>query len=447
MRFLKDRQPHQEKIGRLSFEATLRLVQDTILDPEAMGEERAARNRRKAEDAMAGVPGARSESVKMVEEFLAERGVEVEGMGLSRAAYEIYRELWGLGPLEEVYRDPAVNEIQVNAPDQVFVLRDLKLERLEGVRFRDDDHVLNLVVRIVMHDRGVSLNRSSPTIESMRKDGTRITATCPPVSEHVTLALRKHISRVVTFEEMVEKGIMDEKCRDLLRLLVRGRANIAVIGGVGSGKTTMVRTLFGETDLRARTVVLETDRELFLSKNYPNRNIVELEEHPEVGCTLKDLFRVVLRYTPTMIIVGEFRGEGEATEAVRACERGHDSSMTTAHFGSAEEFVSGTARLLLKEGYNLPEEAAMKLVATAFNVVVKMRGDSTRGVIKLESVTELLSGNPVQYRELLRWVSSGWNYYEGEWRLFERPSERLLHRLFVYGVTEQMVEEVYGKWS
>lgn len=422
-------------------------MQDRILDPESLGEEEAARNRRVAEDAMAGVPGARVQAIKMVEGFLAGRGVEIEGMDLPRAAYEIYRELWGLGPLEEAYRDPAVNEIQVNAPDQVFVLRDLKLERLEDVRFRDDDHVLNLVARMVMHDRGVSLNRSSPTIESMRKDGTRITATCPPVSEHVTLVMRKHTPRVVTFEEMIERGVIDEKCRDLLRLLVRGRANMAVIGGVGSGKTTMVRTFFGETDPRARTVVLETDRELFLSKNYPGRNIVELEEHPEVGRTLKDLFRVVLRYTPTIIIVGEFRGEGEATEAVRACERGHDSSMTTAHFNSPQEFVSGTARMLIREGYNLPEKAAMKLVATAFNVVVKMRGDATRGVIKLESITELLPGNPVQYRELLRWVPSGWDYYEGDWKLFEKPSERLLHRLFVYGVTAQMVEEVYQKWS
>ncbi|SHE97522.1 pilus assembly protein CpaF [Desulfofundulus australicus DSM 11792] len=396
---------------------------------------------------MAGVPGARSESVKMVEEFLSERGVEVEGMDLSRAAYEIYRELWGLGPLEEVYRDPAVNEIQVNALDKIFVLRNLRLEPVEDVRFRDDDHVMSLVTRMVMHDRGVSLNRSSPTIESMRKDGTRITATCPPVSEYVTLTLRKHIPRAITFDEMVERGTMDEKGRDLLKLLVRGRANIAVVGGVGSGKTTMVRTLFSETDPRARTVVLETDRELFLSKNYPGHNIVELEEHPEVGRTLKGLFRVVLRFTPTMIIVGEFRGEGEATEAVRACERGHDGSITTAHFGSAPEFVSGTARLLVKEGLNLPREAAEELVAAAFNVVVKMFGDSTRGVIKLESVTELVPGNPVQYRDLLRWVPSGDDYLKGDWKLVERPGKRLLSRLFRYGVTGRMVEEVYEKWS
>jgi pilus assembly protein CpaF len=435
----------EARADRIGFEAVVRLVQEALFDAQAVGEEQASRNRQIAEDAMAGVPVARSRAIRMVEEFLAGAGIAVEGLEPARAAYEIYRDLWGMGPLEELYHDPAVNEIQVNAPDRVFVLRNLRLEPAEGVRFRDDDHVLSLVARLVMHDRGVALNRSSPTVESMRKDGTRITATCPPVSEHVTLALRKHVPRVITLDEMVGQGVMGERARDLLRLLVRGRANIAVIGGVGSGKTTLVRALFAEVDPRARAVVLETDRELFLAKNYPDRNVVEMEEHPEAGRTLKSLFKTVLRYTPTVIIVGEFRGEGEASEAVQACERGHDGSLTTAHFSSARMFVSGTARLLLREGLNLPPEIAEEMVAGAFNVVVKMFGDPTRGKIMLESITELVPGRPVQYRELLRWEPSRRGYFSGAWRLVERPSDSLLGRLFCHGVLPDEVEGVYAE--
>lgn len=437
-----------EKKGKVDFDHAVRLVQDTIQDPERLGEQRAARNKEVLERVLAGVPDSRSEAVKAIGELLEELVAEVEGMDLKEAAYEIYKEVWGLGPMEDLYRDPSVNEIQENAPGKVYVIRNLKLEPVPEVKFRDNNHVLNLITRLVMHDRGVALNRSSPTIESMRKDGTRITATCPPVTEYVTLAMRKHFPEAIPLDKMVEMGVFDVKVCELAKILVRGRANMAIVGGVGSGKTTIVRSLFGEVDANARVIVLETDRELFLNKNYPERNIIEMEEHPEADRTLKDLFRTTLRYSPNIIIVGEFRGEGEATEAVRACERGHDGSLTTGHFGSAPEFVGGTARLLLKEGFNLPKEAAEELVASAFNVVIKMFGDSTRGIIKLESVTEIaVEDGKIVYRDLARWVPTGEDYLTGEYHLLEKPGKGLMARFKRYGVSLAEVEEVWRKWS
>lgn len=426
----------------MDLEGALRYVQACFSAEDVVGEEKAAEREKLVKDAMAGAPGTRNAAVKELVAFFAEQGLEVEGMEPGQAAYEIYKELWGLGPLEEAYRDPAVNEVQVNAPDRVYALKDLRLEPIAGVSFESDAHVMALVKRMLLHDRGASFDHSNPTVESMRRDGTRITATCPPVTGCVTLTLRKHVQKVVPFEEMIARGVMDARTAELLKLLVRGRANIAIIGGVGSGKTTLLRTLFGESDPRARVVVLETDRELHLSKNYPDRNIVEMEEHPEVRRTLKDLFRVVLRYTPTFIIVGEFRGEGEASEAVRACERGHDGSLTTAHFGSAAEFVAGTARLLLKEGLVLPQESLEALVATAFNVTVRMFGDPTRGVIRLEAVSELVPGE--RPRDLVVWKPGG-SGSRGTWALAGFPSERLLARLDKYGVPPSAVEEVLGR--
>jgi len=427
-----------------TFDDAVLIVQDLFTSADFLGEERAARNRALAEDAAAGTRGAKKETLKLLSGFLEENGIKVDGFEIETLAYSIYKEIWGLGPLEEIYEDPGVNEIQVNAPDKIYVMKNLKLERLESIRFRDDDHVMNLISRMVMHDRGVSLNRSSPTIESMRRDGTRITATCPPVTEHVTLAFRKHLNRVVSFEEMVEKGIMDERGAKILKLLVRGRANIAVIGGVGSGKTTLVRTLCGELPPAARIIVLETDRELDLARCYPERNIVEMEEHKELKKTLKELFRTVLRYSPVVVIVGEFRGEGEASEAIQACERGHDGSMTTAHFSSPELFVKGTARMLIKEGLSLPEGAAESMVASAFNVVVKMYGNSAEGIMKLEAITELLPGEPFLCRPLYVWEHAEGNYAEGKWTIAGKPSEALVSRLFRYGVKRADVERVFG---
>lgn len=381
---------------------------------------------------MAGVPGAREQAVRIVLETLVQHGAEVEGMALEEAAEEIYSYAWGLGPLEPLYRDPSVNEIRVNAPDRVYVLRNVRNERVD-VRFRDDEHVMKIVTRITMHDRGVALNRSSPTIESMRKDGTRITATCPPVTEHVTLVLRKPFPRVVTPGEMERLGTLDAKVWRVLETLVRGRANVLISGGTGSGKTTLLRTLFAASAPSARTVVLETDRELFLAKLFPERDIIEMEEHPETGRTLGSLFKVVLRYSPNIFIVGEFRGADEAREAVRACLRGHDGSMATAHFGSPREAVEGVAKLLVEGGLNVPLRVAASLVASAYHVVVQMFGDSTRGRILLESVTEIWpEGQAVGYRDLVRWRPRGDDYLEGEWEVCGRPTRRLVERLLRY---------------
>lgn len=422
----------REKIGRVDIKQATRIIQEVIQDTAEVGEENALQNKEILENAMAGVPGAGKRAVEVIHDELKRLGIEVEGMDLAHASYEIYKYAWGLGPIEDVYHDPSVNEIRVNASDQVYILRNLRNEKAK-ICFRDDEHVMKIITRITLHDRGVALNRSNPTIESMRKDGTRIAATCPPVTEHVTLVLRKPFSRVVTPDEFVKLGTLDEKTWLVLETLVAGRANVIIAGGTGSGKTTLLRTLFSATPSNARTMVLETDRELFLGKLFPDRDIIEMEEHPEAGRTLGGLFKIVLRFSPNLIIVGEFRAAGEAKEAVRACLRGHDGSLATAHFGTPRETIEGTGKLLLEEGMNLPLDVAVSLVASAYHVVVQMFGDSTRGMIKVESVTEVCpSVSGIEYRDLVRWVPKGDDYFEGDWKICASPSARLLERLKRY---------------
>jgi pilus assembly protein CpaF len=432
----------REKIGKVDLKKATQIVQEIIQDPSELSKETAEKHKQILIDTMAGVSGAREQTLKIVQGILQEYGVEPEGISLEDAAYEIYKYAWGLGPIEEIYHDPNINEIRVNAPDRVYVLRNMRNEKTD-IKFRDEEHVSQIITRITMHDRGVGLNKSSPTIESMRKDGTRITATCPPVSEHFTFVLRKHFSKVLTPDDLLKSGTLDEKTWNILRLLVKGRANILVAGGVGSGKTTLVRSLFSAVDPAIRTIVIETDSELFLSSLFKERDIIELEEHPEADRTLDNLFRIVLRYSPSIIIVGEFRGAGEAKEAVRACLRGHSGSFATAHFGSPQEAIEGTAKLQIEEGLNLPLEVAVSMVASAYNIVIQMFGDATRGVIKVESVTEVVAkGTEVEYRDLVRWVPSGDDYLVGEWEIKNKPTERLIKRMFRYGLTRDDLKEV-----
>ncbi len=373
---------------------------------------------------------------QLIRDIIKQYSIEITDMPLDKAIDDMYAYMWGLGPLEEIYHDPEINEIQVNKHDHINVIRKLKTEQID-ISFKDDEHVRNTIQRIIMHDRGVSLNESNPIIESMRQDGTRITATCPPVSETTTLALRKQLVKILTLNDLIHSKTLDEKTWVLLEKLVKGRANILLSGGVGSGKTAMLRTLFSLTHPKARTLVLENDRELFLRKHYPQRNIIEFEEHPEVGVSLSLLFRTLLRYSPNIIIVGEFRGAGEAKEAIRACERGHHGSMATAHFSSPKEAIEGTGRILLEEGLNISASAATLMVAGAYNVVIQMFGDTTRGIIKVDSVTEIdLKGDEVIFRDLIKWVPHKEDYAVGNWVAVNQPGDRLVKRLKQYGIVD-----------
>ncbi len=405
------------------------IIQEIIQEPQMLGEERSAKNKQVLEDAMAGVPGMNRQSQEIIVGLLDESSVEVEGMSRDQVAYEIYKYAWGLGPVEEAYNDPDVNEIRVNTPNDLHILRKIKNETLDGVCFRDDEHVKKIITRITMHDQGVALNKSCPTIESMRKDGTRITATCPPVTKNTTLVLRKPYPHLIMPEEMIDLGTMDKKTWAVLKALVRARANILIAGGVGSGKTTLLRTMADAIDHLARIIVLETDSELMLTKAFPGRDIIEFEEHRESKRSLGDLFGIILRYSPTTIIVGEFRGAGEAKEAIRACVRGHNS-MATAHFSSPQEAIEGTAKLLLEEGMNLPLDVATLTVASAFNFVVQMFGDAVRGVIMVESITEVIAEqSDIKYRDLIRWTPHGTDYLDGSWQHKGGLSPSMIDRL------------------
>lgn len=425
----------KEIIGAITVKEATAFIQRTVQNPDKLGQERAKENKELIESVLMGVIEGIPKAKQLIRDIIEEYGIEITDMPLEEAVEDIYAYMWGLGPLEDIYHNPGINEIQVNGHDQVYVIRSLKTEQLD-IRFRDDEHIRNIIQRMVMHDRGVSLNESHPMIESMRRDGTRITATCKPVSENTTLALRKQLIKVLTIEDLIRSETLDDKTYKLLNKLIEGRANILLSGGVGSGKTSLVRTLFSLTHPNARTLVLENDRELFLRKHFPGRNIIEFEEHPETGATLEKLFRTLLRYSPNIIIVGEFRGAGEAREAVRACERGHHGSMATAHFSSPREAIEGTGRLLLEEGLNIPASAATLMVAGAYNVVIQMFGDTTRGIIKVDSVTEVdLHGDQVIYRDLIKWVPKETNYTVGDWIVKNQPGPRLTERLGQYGVT------------
>lgn len=430
-------------IGCRPIHEVTKFVQDIITDIETWGEEKAKDNKQILEDAQAGVPSSVKKAELLVRETLEKFKVQVPDLTLKQTAFEIYKYAWGLDVVEDLYRDPSVDEIRVNGPGHVFVQRRGKNEKTE-VRFKDEEHIRKIITRIIMRDRGVALTSSTPSIESVREDGSRLTATCPPASRKWTFVLRKHGTFQMTQENLINSGTLDEKILKLLVILVKGRANFLISGNTGSGKTSLLRFLRGYTDPLFRIVTLETDIELRLSDYYPDRDIVEFEEHADIGLTMNKLFRLVLRYSPDIIDTGEIRGKGEAVEAIKSCTRGHNGSGSTVHFSTPSETIEGCGKMMLEEGLSLPLNIAMTWVASAFNVVVQMFSDSRRGIKKITHITEVWTEkDEIHYRDLVVWQpnSDSDDFFEGKWVWMNSPSEKLIKKFRQFGVTSKDLRE------
>jgi pilus assembly protein CpaF len=158
---------------------------------------------------------------------------------------------------------------------------------------------------------------------------------------------------------------------------------------------------------------------------------------------MNKIFRIILRYSPSVVMVGEIRGMGEAIEGIKACTRGHHGSMATIHFGSPEEAIEGSGKMMLEEGLSLPLSVAKTWVASAFNIVIQMFfDDSKRGIKKITQITEVWPEEEhVRYRDLVVWQSHPDDFFKGSWVWLNHPSERLIKKLRQFGITSEDLRE------
>lgn len=433
-KLIKIFEPHEEETEQIQHrdktELTLAEAIEYIQDIFSYGGE-LSEIQNMLKDARAGDIKNAIKIEKKIEDILAHNNKSVQGLSLKEAAFLIYSKTWGLGVCEKYNRDPEVDEIRVNRPDQVFIVKHGKSQKVPEA-FENETEVETTIKRMFMDDTGAFLDKSNPTLESVRKDGSRLTATCYPVTDTWTFVLRKHGTFVPTLDNYIKSGTFDKTCWNVLNLLVKGRASIIISGNVGAGKTTLMRRLIGELDNSLRIISIGKDSELRIKDQYPEKDVIELEEHKSKGADMRALFNTVLRYSPDVLITEEFRSAEETLHAIRACNRGLPGSMASAHFDSALAAVEGAALMLLETGLGLSLEMAKIRIARAFNIVVQMYGDSITGKKKIISITEVFvnAANEVQYRELVRWEPSGENYMgNGKWVLDKSPSKTLITHL------------------
>lgn len=399
------------------------------------------------QDVLSSAMSRNVESIKRAKELIR---IAIESCSLKVDMYTteelicaIFDKVWGLDVVEKYASDQLTDEIRVNAPDKIYVVQNGISRKVEEV-FENQECVEVVIKRMIIEDIGAAIDQSNPCIESVLSDGSRLTAVAPPVSKDWTFTLRRHGAFSPTLENYIEKKTFDKNVWRILGLLVRGRASVLISGNVGAGKTTLMRKMAGEHNGALRLAVIGKDLEVRLSDLYPHKDIIELEEKEHLGIRMKELFVTLLRESPDVIIIEEFRGGGEAIEAIRACTRGLDGSMATAHFNSAYEAIEGAALFMLEEGLHLPIDMAKLRVARAFNVVVQMRGDAITGQKKLVSITEVNvdeNADTINYNELVSWVPHTDDYHgEGDWLIKNVPSKELVGKLLKNISAKELME-------
>jgi pilus assembly protein CpaF len=302
-------------------------------------------------------------------------------------AARIIRDSIGLGPLEVLLADPAVEEVMVNGPGAVYVERGGRIEPT-GVAFADEEELRNAIERILA-PLGRRVDELSPMVDARLADGSRVNVVIPPLAiDGPLVSIRRFGARRPDLVELVGLGTLAAGQRDALAAAVRGRRSILVSGGTGSGKTTLLNALSGLIAPGERVVTIEDAAELRLQQPH----VVRLESRPagvegRGEVTIRDLLRNALRMRPDRIVIGEVRGE-EALDLLSALNTGHDGALSTIHANSPADALSRLETLTLMAGVGLPHAAVAEQVRRGIDLVVQLerRADGARVVTEIAEV-------------------------------------------------------------
>jgi pilus assembly protein CpaF len=331
---------------------------------------------------------AREEVLVLIRNAVNSEVVPLSFAERERLSREILDEIFGLGPLEPLLKDPTISDILVNRFDRVYIERSGKLE-LTGFSFKDNQHLMQIIERIVSRV-GRRVDESSPMVDARLTDGSRVNAIIPPLAlDGPCLSIRRFGRDPVTARNMIENHSLTEPMLELLSAMVKGRLNLLISGGTGAGKTTLLNVLSGYIPNVERIVTIEDAAELQLKQEH----VVRLETRaPNIegkgAVRQRQLVINSLRMRPDRIVVGEVRGE-EAFDMLQAMNTGHEGSLTTVHANSVRDALARVENMVSMANLNIPERAVRHQIASAIHAVVQVArlSDGTRKIISVSEVT------------------------------------------------------------
>jgi pilus assembly protein CpaF len=344
---------------------------------------------------------------RILEDMVMAEAIPLSRVDRDRLVTDVQHEVFGLGPLETLMKDPEITDILVNTHASVFVERYGKLERTD-VRFRDDAHLMQIIERIVTRV-GRRVDESSPMVDARLADGSRVNAIIPPLAlDGPILSIRRFGAERLTINDLIQFNSIPPQIAEVAAACVKSRLNILVSGGTGAGKTTLLNCLSNFIPENERIVTIEDSAELKLQQEH----VVRLETRPPniegIGSvTQRELVRNALRMRPDRIVVGEVRG-GEALDMMQAMNTGHDGSISTIHANSARDALSRLETMMLMAGINLPERALREQVASALDVIVQLSrlSDGSRRLMELAEVTGM-EGTTITTQTIFKFEQRG----------------------------------------
>jgi pilus assembly protein CpaF len=350
-------------------------------------------------------PGMLADEIaRSLEVVLAVDGVTLGITQRRRLIEEIEYEVTGYGPIQPYLDDPSVDDIIVNGHKTIYVERSGELEERQS-RFRDDNHLMNIIQRIVS-PIGRRVDESSPYVDARLPDGSRVNVIIPPVAlDGPMLSIRKFREQPFQAKEMVRMGTMSNEMLSYLVSAVRARLNVLICGGTGSGKTTLLNVLSGFIGPKERVVTIEDTAELRLQQ----RHVVRLEtrprtpDNPASEITARDLMRNVLRMRPDRIILGEVRGT-EAIDMLQAMGTGHHGSMATIHANTTRDAMDRLEILIGLGEMRAEPRTLRRYIASIVHLIVHV--NRCAGGRRVDSIAEIsgVEGDTYTLNEMFRYV-------------------------------------------
>ena len=371
----------------------------------------------------------RDECLRRVDLLLNEQRTPLTTAEKQQLLREVMDEIFGLGPIEEMLRDPSISDILVNGPSQIYLEREGKLE-LSNARFRDEGHLMQVIHRIAARV-GRRIDESSPMLDARLPDGSRVNAIIPPLSlQGPAMSVRRFAGTPIDAKKLVELDSWSQDMNMFLEAAVRCRMNIVISGGTGTGKTTLLNVLSKWIPSTERVVTIEDAAELQLQRDHvvqletrpanvegkgevtQRDHVVQLETRPanvegKGEVTQRDLLRNTLRMRPDRIIVGEVRG-AEALDMLQAMNTGHEGSMTTVHANSPRDALRRIENMVSMAGLKYPIHVIRDQMASTLDLLVHI-ARMTGGRRKIVSIAEVsgMEGEVILMQDLFRFKQEG----------------------------------------
>src|SRR6266496_6174582 len=344
---------------------------------------------------------------RMAESVLAQEAMPLSSSEKDRLVNDVQHELFGLGPLEPLLKDPTISDILVNSHRRIYIERRGKLE-VTNVTFKDDEHLMRVIERIVS-SVGRRIDESSPMVDARLRDGSRVNAIIPPLSiDGPVLSIRRFGTEPLRMDALVENKALTKDIAEMLEMCCKARLNVLISGGTGAGKTTLLNALSAYIPEYERIVTIEDSAELQLQQPH----VVRLETRPpniegRGEVTQRDLVRNSLRMRPDRIVIGEVRG-GEAIDMLQAMNTGHDGSMATIHANTPRDALSRLENMIGLSGMNLPAKISRQQISAALTAIVQVAPltDGRRKVVSIQEMTGM-EGDIITMQELFSFKQTG----------------------------------------